>query len=117
MAAAALLGTLIAGVASRMRHKSLVISGLTILTVLGVFYGSSRIADLEDTINPEMLKEFSEVVFRLLGRLYPPSIWFGRAVVTGDIGAGLFYIGSSLLALGVVVGVVTGWVDWVNKRF
>ena len=116
MAAAALLGTLIAGVASRMRHKSLVISGLTILTVLGVFYGSSRIADLEDTINPEMLKEFSEVVFRLLGRLYPPSIWFGRAVVTGDIGAGLFYIGSSLLALGVVIALVTVCFHSIHQR-
>ena len=107
MTAAAFLGTLVAGLASRMRHKSLAVSGLTILVVFVVLYGSSRLAAVEGTITEEMLRELSTWVFALLGKVYPPAVWFGRAVREGDVAWWLLYMGSGSLALLAAAALVT----------
>lgn len=84
MTASVIIGTVITGVASRMRHKSLVAAGLSILAVLGIMYGSSRLSSMEESINPEMLKNLSGFVMTQLKRVYPPAVWLGTAISGGD---------------------------------
>ena len=81
---AVLAGALITAIASRMRHKGLAISGLSILAVLAIFTGSFRISMMEGEISPEMLKELSDVIFSILEKVYPPAVWLGRAMVDMD---------------------------------
>lgn len=85
MAASVFIGTLITGISSRMRHKSLIAAGLSILAVLGIMYGSSRLSAADGDIDPEMLKNMSVFIMALLKRLYPPAVWLGTAIVRGDI--------------------------------
>lgn len=84
IAGAVLIGAVIIGISSRMKHKSLAASALSIILVFIIMLGSSQSASLEGNISPQMLKELSAFVFALLEKLYPPAIWLGNAIVQGD---------------------------------
>ncbi len=90
MAGAILIGALITGISSRMRHKSLAAAGLSILAMIGILYGSMRISAVGD-ISLEMLKELTSFITELLGKVYPPAVWLGWAAVQGNLLQGLLF--------------------------
>lgn len=102
MAASILLGTLIAGISCRMRHKSLISAGLSILAVLGILYGSSRLSAMQGSMDTEMLKDLSVSIMALLEKVYPPAVWLGMAMIRGDISGTVACVGLSLAAFGAV---------------
>ena len=107
MAASILMGTLIAGVSSRMRRKSLIAAVLSILAVLGIMYGSLRLSVMDGNIDPEMLKNLSASIMILLKRIYPPAVWLGMAIIRGDVfGAVLCACLSLAVFAAVAAGVV-----------
>lgn len=106
MAGSILLGALITGISSRMRHKSLISAGLSVLFVLGVLYGSSRLSAVEGSIDPEMLRDLSLSIMMLLEKVYPPAVWIGRAMVRGDVQGALAYVVLSLAVFGAVAAAV-----------
>lgn len=86
LAASSLIGAVVTGLASRMKHKGLAEAGLSVLVVLGVLMGSGKLAGMdEDQFTPELLLRLSETVSSLLERLFPPAVWLGRAVVGGEV--------------------------------
>lgn len=107
IAASVFIGALISGISSRMRHKSLVTAALSVLSVFAVLYGSSRLTSVEENILPEMLYEMSELIFYYLGKIYPPAVWLGKAIVQGDIIQGLFFAVFSLLIFAPVTAAVS----------
>ncbi len=96
MVGSVLIGTLVTGVTCRMRHKSVVAAGLSILAVFAIFYGCSRISALEDSFNPAILKELSVFILGLLEKIYPPAVWGGAAVVDGNLLICLLWLFVSL---------------------
>lgn len=106
MAASILLGALITGISSRMRHKSLISAVLSVLFVLGVLYGSSRLSAVEGSIDPEMLRDLSLSIMTLLEKVYPPAVWIGRAMIHGDVPGALACVVLSLAVFGVVAAAV-----------
>lgn len=82
--ASVFIGTLITGISSRMRRKSLIAAGLSILAVLGLMYGSCRLSAIEGSVSLDMLKNLSGIVMTQLERIYPPAIWLGMAIIRGD---------------------------------
>lgn len=103
MAASILLGTLITGIASRMRHKSLAATVLSILVVLGALYGSSRLSAMEGS--PEMLQDLSAGIMGALKRVYPPAVWLGGAISREDLPDALSCV---FLSLAVFAAVAAG---------
>lgn len=108
MALAVLAGALITAVSSRMKHKSLAATVLSILMVLAVTAGSTLLSSMGNNITPEMLQELSALVTELLNRIYPPAVWLGTAIVRGDflqwiLCAGVFLSVSALILLLVSV--------------
>lgn len=102
MAASIFIGALITGISFRMRRKSLVAAGLLILTVLGIMYGSSRLSAIEGNIDSEMLKNLSASMMSLLGKVFPPAVWFGACITRGDILGGVLCAALSLAVFAVV---------------
>lgn len=99
LAAAALLGAVVAAFSSRMRHKSLATTALTLLLVLGIFLGVSWLSGAgEEALDPAFLRELSAVVTALLGKLYPPALWLG----SGEVLPCLIGVSLSLAAFGAV---------------
>ncbi len=107
MAAAVLAGTVITGISSRMRHKSLAASALSIIAVVGILYGVSRLSALEGHINPEMLQNLSETVMALLAKIYPPAVWLGTSISRGKIFEAILRAGLSLAVSVAVAATVT----------
>lgn len=107
---AVLAGALITAIASRMRYKSLAISGLSIFAVLAIFLGSSRLSMMEGEISPEILKGFSDVVFSILEKVYPPAVWLGWAMVNMDFG-------KILLCTMIFAGVCAVVIALIASRF
>lgn len=105
MAAAILIGTLITGISSRMRHKSLVATGLSIFFVLVILYGSFRLSAMEGEMDPQMWKNLSTWIMGLLEKVYPPAVWLGTAMTQGDLSEGMLCTGFSVA---VFAGVAAG---------
>lgn len=105
MAVSILAGTLITGITSRMRHKSLVSAGLSILVVLGSMYGSSRLTAMDGSLDPEMLQDLAASVMAMLERVYPPAVWLGGAVIREDVLGAFLCV---LLSLAVFAAVAAG---------
>lgn len=107
MTAAVFIGTLITGISSRMRHKSLIAAGLSLLAVLGILYGLSGVSATNGDHDLEMLKNMSVFMMALFEKVYPPAVWLGTAIIHGDAVAGLQSVGLSLLIVtGAAAGVI-----------
>ena len=107
MAASIFIGALITGISSRMRHKSLAASGLVILSVLAIMYGSARLGAMDGDMDPEMLKNLSASIMAVLKKVYPPAVWLGMAAVHGDLPQGLLSVGVSLVIFTAAAAAVT----------
>lgn len=107
MAAAVLAGTVVTGISSRMRHKSLAASALSVIAVLGILYGFSRLSALEGQINAEMLQSLSETVMALLAKIYPPAVWLGTSISRGKGFEAMLCAGLSLAVSVAVAATVT----------
>ncbi len=105
MAGAALVGALVTGLSSRMRHKSLAVSGLSVAATLAILYGVSRLSAMDESVGPEMFRELSDTLLGVLGKIYPPAVWLGMALVRGDWARSL---GCAMLSLAVFALVAAG---------
>ena len=107
---ATFLGALITAIASRMKHKSLVSAALMILLVVGIMLGTSSLSTMEDQFSTDMLQNLSKVVLAVIAKIYPPAIWFGTAMVSGDI-----FLCFAAIAGGLAVFMVT--IALVSAKF
>lgn len=96
---AVFVSALVMAIASRMRYKSIAVSGLSILVVLAIMAGTSRLSTAGE-FSPEMWRDLSGTVFAVLEKVYPPAVFLGRAVVDMDFGKLL--LGTALFALAFV---------------
>lgn len=101
LTAAVFIGTLITGISSRMRHKSLAAAGLSVFAVLGTIYVTSRLSAMNGNIDSEMLKNLSVSIMVLLERIYPPAVWLGTSIIRGNVLGSLPSVGLSLLIFAV----------------
>lgn len=85
VAGATLIGALVTAISARMRHKSIVTAVLSILAVLVVLAGTSKLSAMEGEPDLVQLAEMASVIFSMLGRLYPPAVWIGSAAASGNI--------------------------------
>lgn len=113
---AVLVGAVITGISSRMKHKSLVISGLSVVLVLVIMFGSSKLAALEDTISLAMLELLAQMVMDLLGRLYPPAVWLGTAIVEGNWKQFLLCTLLFVIVFFAVAGMVSWSFQWISRN-
>ena len=107
---ATFLGALVTAIASRMKHKSLVSATLMILLVVGIMLGTSSLSTMEDQFNIDMLQNLSKVLLAVIAKIYPPAIWFGTAMVSGD-----FFMCLAAVAGGIAVFIVT--IALVSAKF
>ncbi len=99
LVAATLLGTLILAISARMKRKSMVQTLLMVLLVVGVLVGSFNAEGLANSATPEALSQIAQTISGLIGRIYPPAMWLGGAMVGTDLpGLGLFI----LISVGVM---------------
>lgn len=102
-------GAGITAVTSRMKHKSLAASGLMILIMICVLAVSMQWSGEQGEITKEMLINFADIMKEKVGQIYPPSIWFGEGITSGNTGAFLLFAGVSAGTFLVLVLVLQHW--------
>ncbi len=112
---ATFVGALITAISSRMKHKSIVSALLSILLVVAVLAGTSKLTAMEDQFSMEMLKNLSEIVTRFIGSLYPPAVWLGDAMVQGDFPLCLGTVAAGVAMFVVVMALVSANYHWVCR--
>lgn len=116
VAASALVGAVVTGVASRMKHKALVEAGLSILLVVGIFCLTPGLGETSESFTPEMLTALSAMVLEVLEALYPPAVWLGSAIVKGSIFGALGCAGISAVGFLAVVILIASRFHHICRR-
>lgn len=102
LSGAVLVGALVAGISSRMKHKSLASAILTILLVFGIMAASTGLSTMDESAALELLKGLTAAALGLIRAVYPPAVWLGTAMIDGNIGTGILCM---ILSLAVFAGV------------
>ncbi len=97
---ATMIGTAISAAASRMRHKALAQSGLTLGSVLALMAASYSMVGLDGRgFTLETLAQMGEAIGETLNLIYPPAAWLGKAVEGDPLAlAGFCLVSLAVLA-------------------
>ncbi len=112
LVASALIGTAIMGLSARMKHKSLVQTGLMLLLVVGILAGSFGMGSFAEELTPEMLTDLAKTVSALIGKLYPPAIWLGQ----GSLGGFALFAALSVGLMAVAMGIASQNFHGIMRR-
>lgn len=106
IALASLLGTAIAAISSRMKHKSIISAVFTISVVVAilVFSYSAPSTGSEST---NALVSMIERIGNTVKSVYPPAYWLNSAIVNGNIWQFLLFLAVSLACSFAVVAVIS----------
>ncbi len=108
MTVATLIGALITAISSGMKHKNLVAAFLSVALVVGGLFAGTKLSILEKTdITKEMLLDLAGIVSHVIGKLYPPAIWLGEAMVVGRLFYAVLFFGLSILVFILMVVLVS----------
>ena len=95
---ATFLGALVTAIASRMKHKSLVNAGLSVLMVVGILGLMPEMVMLEEEFSMEMLENLLGMVQSAIETLFPPAVWMGNAMLgKGLLACVLYMLGALIL--------------------
>ena len=103
MTAAVILGALITGISSRMKHKSLVTTVLTLLLLFASFGLTGWMTKIEGNVTDIMLQNMAQMIADLIQKIYPPAVWLGNMMVKGNVTGGLLYFGVSVFIFAVML--------------
>ena len=101
------VGTLITGISSRMKHKSLISTGLSILLLVVMMLFSSQMSSMEGEVDLDKLKDLSEMVLAAIKGIYPPAAWLGEAMVTGNYGICFLAMAGGMFMVTAVIALVS----------
>ena len=114
---ATFLGAIITAIASRMKHKSLVTAALSILFVLGIMAGTSKLASIEEEkFTMEMLQNLSEIAQTAIEAAFPPAVWMGNAMLGKGFGACALYMFGALAIFGLTMILVSSNYYSISER-
>ncbi len=117
---ATLLGALITGISSRMKHKSIVSAILSIFAALGIMLvlsqSSAQLTSTDGTINQEIFKKFISSMVSGLKLLYPPATWIGDAIIEGNLLSFLIITGITLLIFAAAAALISACFAPINQN-
>ena len=106
-----LIGTLVTGIASRMKHKSLVSALLSLLAVLALLFAlpqfSAQLVSIDGNMNQDALKALASFAAEWLKQIYPPATFMGTAIIEGNFLLFLILAGISLSLFAAATALIT----------
>ena len=115
MTVAVLFGAVIAAVSSRMKHKSMVATLLSVLLVFGLMAMGAGLSVLEERgeLTADLVRNFSEVLSEAIASVYPPAVWLGQMMTDGSPRAAALYFGGSIALFATVMAFVIVNFRWI----
>ncbi len=115
LALSTLFGTAITALASRMKHKALAETALSLVVVIGILLLSFGSTALEE-LTPELLKSLAATVTELIAGIYPPAIWLGKTMVTGNPLGLLAFAALSFGLFALLMGLISRYFHQICRR-
>ena len=108
MTVAVLFGAVITAVSSRMKHKSMVATLLSVLLVFGLMAMGSGLSVLEERgeLTADLMRNFSGILSEAIASVYPPAVWLGQMMTDGSPRAAAMYFCRSIALFAAVMALV-----------
>lgn len=116
IALSVLLGVIITGISSRMRNKALFETIFVVIIVVAVFSISALIPteDLEG-FDLQAMEGIARKLVDMLYKIYPPTIWFGQAMVEGSLLRFAMGMVVSIVILVIVISITVMNFEKINR--
>lgn len=109
------VGTLITALSARAKHKNIVSILLSVVLIVGVMIGSLSLSGIEENIDIEHLQNILNKVLDMIKKVYPPAVWLGKAMLTGDFILCLACLCGGFLVFTIVISLVSVNFKWINN--
>ena len=109
------VGALIVAISSRLRHKNLVSIVLSMLLVVAIMLGSMSLSTMTEEVDIQALQSLLNVVLNFIGTIYPPAIWLGGAMLTGDFLLCLTCVMGGFVAFAIVIWLISANYTWISE--
>ena len=113
---ATFLGALVTAIASRMKHKSLVSAGLSVLMVVGIMGLTPQMSTMEEEVTMEMLQNLSEMVQGVIEQIFPPAVWMGNAMLGKEWLACVLYLAGALVLFVLTMMIISANYQKISQR-
>lgn len=97
------IGAVITAISSRMKHKNLAASLLTVLFAIITILASTLLSTGATSITKEMMQNITLMMTEQMRKLYLPAIWFEEAVVDGRLSSFLLLAGTSIFIFSIII--------------
>jgi len=100
------INTIITAISVRMKHKSIVAAGLSVVFIVALFGVSLLAADMEQMNMNELVANLDTILQRYIGKIYPPAFWLGDAMVSGEFTKFLLFLLLSILIFVLLLAIL-----------
>ena len=107
------VGAFILAVSSRSKHKNLVSILLSVVLIVAIMLGSMSLSTIGEEIDIQALQNLLNMVLGLINSIYPPAVWLGQAMLTGDFLTCLACVCGGLVAFTIVIWMVSSNYTWI----
>lgn len=101
------VGALILAVSSRSKHKNLVSILLSIVLIVAIMLGSMSLSTVGEEIDIQALQNLLNMVLGIINSIYPPAVWLGQAMLTGDFFTCLLCVSEGFVLFAIVMWLVS----------
>ena len=109
------VGALIVAISSRSKHKNLVSVFLSMMLVVVIMVGSMGLSTMAEEVDIQELQSLLNAVLNLIGTVYPPAIWLGNAMLTGDFLLCIACVCGGFAVLTIVIWLVSINYTWISE--
>ncbi|MBQ6845214.1 MAG: hypothetical protein IJO60_11345 [Agathobacter sp.] len=108
------VGALIMAVSSRSKHKNLVSILLSVVLIVAIMLGSMQLSTVEENIDVEAIQNMLHMVLDIINSIYPPAVWLGQAMLTGDFLLCIVCVGAGSFVFAIVMWLVSANYKWIS---
>lgn len=108
------VGALIIAVSSRSKHKNLVSILLSVVLIVAIMLGGMQLSTVEENIDIEAIQNMLHMVLDIINSIYPPAVWLGQAMLTGDFLTCIGCAGAGILVFAMVMWLVSANYKWIS---
>ncbi len=109
------VGALIVAISSRSKHKNLVSVFLSMMLVVAIMVGSMGLSTMAEEVDIQELQNLLNAILKLIGSVYPPAIWLGNAMLTGDFLLCFACVCGGFVVLAIVIWLVSANYTWISE--
>ena len=112
---ATFIGVLITGFASRMKHRAIWETILTLGFAFAIL-GGMGLAGVNTEFTLEAIKRISEKTMETLGKVYPPAVLLGEGMTKGSFLPVLFVAFISVTVMAIVIGITAHFFHGICRK-